>query len=91
MVGKIATAFFLALGFIQTAFAANGHVLVNGVQLHQPTGCINVNAVQFAISQSPQVSIENGSNKIIHFFEESNCDGNFKAVIPNQAYISHVE
>ncbi|CAO3632830.1 unnamed protein product [Cunninghamella blakesleeana] len=89
MVGKVATAFFLALGLIQTAFAADGHVHVNGVQLNKPSGCINVEAVQFAISQFPQVSIENESNKIAHVFEESNCNGKFKAIVPSQSHVSH--
>ncbi|CAO3632826.1 unnamed protein product [Cunninghamella blakesleeana] len=87
MVGKIATAFFLALGFIQTAFAANGHIHVNGVQLNKHTGCTNVAPVHFSISQAHQLSIENEADKPVHVFDDSDCSGKSKVIIPGKSYL----
>ncbi|CAO3632834.1 unnamed protein product [Cunninghamella blakesleeana] len=86
MVSKIVT-LVAALGFIQATMAATGHVHINGVEIRKPSGCINTEPIQFSINQFTQISIENQSNKIAHVFEESNCNGRAKLIIPGKKYL----
>ncbi|CAO3635831.1 unnamed protein product [Cunninghamella echinulata] len=87
MVGKIASILFVAVGLIQTTLAAKGHVHVNGVQINKPSGCINVEPVQFSINKPTQLSVDNETDKIVHIFNEADCNGSMKAVVPKQGYI----